>query len=110
MVACAAGYCRKAALACLTTPKGAKRKTIFGLPRHQVRLIRLIYQPAPNLIAPAVKRLQASLFHSVENIPHYFIIRQNMPVHHSWEITVLKRKLKTLATQHKLLFNPGLYW
>jgi len=46
----------------------------------------------------------------MEDVPHYFIIRQNMPVHHSWEITVVKRKLKTLATQHKLLFNPGLYW
>ena len=110
MVACAAGYRREAALGRLTTPKGAKRKTIFGLPRHQVWPICLIYQPAPNLIAPAVKRLRAFLFHSMENIPHYFIIRQNMPVHHSWEITVLKRKLKTLATQHKLLFNPGLYW
>ena len=110
MVACAAGYCREAALGRLTTPKGAKRRIIFGPPRHQVRPIRLIYQPAPSLIAPAVKRLQAFLFHSMEDIPHYFIIRQNMPVHHSWEITVLKRKLKTLATQHKLLFNPGLYW
>ena len=108
MVACAAGYRREAALARLTTPKGAKRKTIFGPPRHQVRPIRLIYQLALNLIAPAVKRLQAFLFYSTENIPHYFIIRQNMPVHHSREVTVLKRKLKTLATQHKLLFNPGL--
>ena len=110
MVACAAGYRREAALARLTTPKGAKRKIIFGSPRHQVRPIRLICQPNLNLIAPAVKRLQAFLFHSVENVPHYFIIRQNMPVHHSREVTVLKRKLKTLATQHKLLFNPGLYW
>ena len=110
MVACAAGYRREAALARLTTPKGAKRKTIFGPPRHQVWPIRPIYQPNPNLIAPAVKRLRAFLFHSMENIPHYFIIRQNMPVHHSWEVTVVKRKLKTLATQHKLLFNPGLYW
>ena len=109
MVACAAGYRREAALARLTTPKGAKRKTIFGPPRHQVRPIRLIYQLALNLIAPAVKRFQAFLFHPVENIPHYFIIRQNMPVHHSREVTVLKRKLKTLTTQHKLLFNPGLY-
>lgn len=108
MVACAAGYRREAALARLTTPKGAKRKTIFGPPRHQVRPIRLIYQLAPSFIAPAVKRLQAFLFHSMENIPHYFIIRQNMPVHHSWEITVVKRKLKTLATQHKLLFNSGI--
>ena len=110
MVTCAAGYCRKAALVRLTTPKGAKRKIIFGPPRHQVRLIRLIYQPAPSLIAPAVKRLRAFLFHSMEDVPHYFIIRQNMPVHHSWEITVVKIKLKTLTTQHKLLFNPGLYW
>ena len=109
MVACAVGYRREAALGRLTTPKGAKRKTIFGPPRHQVRPIRLIYQPNPNLIAPAVKKPRAFLFHSMENIPHYFIIRQNMPIHHSWEITVLKRKLKTLATQHKLLFNPGIY-
>lgn len=108
MVACAAGYRREAALARLTTPKGAKRKTIFGPPRHQVRPIRLIYQLALNLIAPAVKRLQAFLFYSTENIPHYFIIRQNMPVHHSREVTVLKRKLKALTAQHKLLFNPGL--
>ena len=43
----------------------------------------------------------------MENIPHYFIIRQNMPVHHSREVTVLKRKLKALATQHKLkLIQP----
>ena len=110
MVACAAGYRREAALARLTTPKGAKRKTIFGPPRHHVRPIRPIYQPTPNLIAPAVKRLQAFLFYSTENIPHYFIIRQNMPVHHFWEFTVLKRKLKALTAQHKLLFNPGLYW
>ena len=109
MVACATGYRREAALARLTTPKGAKRGGIFRLPRHQVQPIHLISQPAPSLIAPAVKRLQAFLFHSMENIPHYFIIRQNMPVHHSREVTVLKRKLKTLATQHKLLFNPGLY-
>jgi len=53
---------------------------------------------------------QAFLFYSMEDVPHYFIIRQNMPVHHFWEVTVFKRKLKTLATQHKLLFNPGLYW
>ena len=110
MVACAAGYRREAALTRLTTPKGAKRRIIFGLPRHQVRPIRLIYQPAPSFIAPAVKRFQTFLFHSTENIPHYFIIRQNMPVHHSREVTVLKRKFKTLATQHKLLFNAGLYW
>ena len=43
MVACAVGYRREAALGRLTTPKGAKRKTIFGPPRHQVRPIRLIY-------------------------------------------------------------------
>ena len=110
MVACAAGYRREAALTRLTTPKGAKRRIIFGLPRHQVRPIRLIYQPAPSFIAPAVKRLQAFLFHFMENIPHYFIIRQNMPVHHSREVTGLKRKFKTLATQHKLLFNPEPYW
>lgn len=109
MVACAAGYRREAALARLTTPKGAKRKTIFGPHRHQVWPIRLIYQPAPSFIAPAVKK-QAFLFYSTENIPHYFIIRQNMPVHHSREVTVLKRKLKALTTQHKLLFNPGPYW
>lgn len=109
MVTCAAGYRREAALARLTTPKGAKRKTIFGPPRHQLRPIRLIYQLAPSFIAPPVKK-QAFLFHSMENVPHYFIIRQNMPVHHSRKVTVLKRKLKTLATQHKLLFNPGLYW
>ena len=109
MVACAVGYRREAALARLTTPKGAKRRIIFGPPRHQVWPICLIYQPAPSLIAPAVKK-QAFLFYSMENIPHYFIIRQNMPVHHSREVTGLKRKLKTLATQHKLLFNPGLYW
>ena len=108
MVACAAGYRREAALARLTTPKGAKRRIIFGLPRHQVRPIRLIYQPAPNLIAPAVKRLQAFLFYSTENIPHYFIIRQNMPVHHSREVTVLKRKLKALTAQHKRLLIPGI--
>ena len=110
MVACAVGYCREAALARLTTPKGVKRKTIFGLPRHQVRPIHPIYQLAPSLIAPAVKKPQTFLFHSVENIPHYFIIRQNMPVHHFWEVIVLKRKLKALTAQHKLLFNPGLYW
>ena len=110
MVACAVGYRREAALARLTTPKGSKRKTIFGQPRHQMRSIHLIYQPAPSFIAPAVKRLRAFLFNSTENIPHYFIIRQNMPVHHSREVTVLKRKLKTLTTQHKRLFIPGLYW
>ena len=110
MVACAVGYRREAALARLTTPKGAKRRIIFGSPRHQVRPIHPIYQLAPSLIAPAVKRLQAFLFYSTENIPHYFIIRQNMPVHHFWEVIVLKRKLKALTAQHKLLFNPGLYW
>ena len=109
MVACAVGYRREAALARLTTPKGAKRRIIFGLLQHQVWPICLIYQPAPSLIAPAVKK-QAFLFYSMEDVPHYFIIRQNMPVHHFWEVTVFKRKLKTLATQHKLLFNPGLYW
>ena len=107
MVACAAGYRREAALARLTTPKGAKRRGIFGQPRHQMRSIRLIYQLAPSFIAPAVKK-QAFLFHSMENIPHYFIIRLDIPEHHSWEITVVKINLKTLTTQHIRLFIPGI--
>ena len=30
-----------------------------------------------------------SLFYSLEDVPHYFIIRLDIPVHHFWEIIVI---------------------